>query len=439
MKILHILVGLLLGLGLLGSGNPVLAHDVGTTDELMVTRHFTGLWDQVNQEAQGLALQVVEQFDDSRKSVVYWYTYGADRKTAWFMGIGDLVENRIDFELYESTNVGFMQDALPGNDSVNSIGTMTIVFDSCDSGVVTFDTTLEEVGSGSFNIERLLEIMNTHCSGGISDDMHADSKFGDQYLRLMPAREGISGEGLAKYEDFPGHMEFEVGVEGLPDGSYNLFVGMMNRGDFEVAGGYGKIEFASPAEDGHRLLTFDPRGKQIDVQDDEGVVLSSFDKMFEEDDHGHHGDGEGHHGGGDHNYDCEFGSGSGHGSGGGMSGGMHDCVDDGEFIEIEIDLENTGVLSEAKGEAEWEMNTHRVEFSVEIEDVPVGSYPLHVGGNEAGVIDAFERHDGDVYGRIKFRDPQVFGREYLDFEPRGQKIEVYQGDSIILEVAFPME
>lgn len=122
-----------------------------------------------------------------------------------------------------------------------------------------------------------------------------------------------------------------------------------------------------------------------------------------------------------------------------MSGGMHDCVDDGEFIEIEIDLENTGVLSEAKGEAEWEMNTHRVEFSVEIEDVPVGSYPLHVGGNEAGVIDAFERHDGDVYGRIKFRDPQVFGREYLDFEPRGQKIEVYQGDSIILEVAFPME
>ena len=199
MKSLQFLVGLLLGLGLFGSGSTVLAHDVGTTDGLMVTRHFTGLWDQVDQEAQGLALQVVEQFDDSRKSVVYWYTYGADRKAAWFMGIGDLVENRIDFELYESTDVGFMQDALPGNDSVNSIGTMTIVFDSCDSGVVTFDTTLEEVGSGSFNIERLLEIMNTHCSGGISDDMHADSMFGYQYLRLMPAREGISGEGLAKY------------------------------------------------------------------------------------------------------------------------------------------------------------------------------------------------------------------------------------------------
>ena len=191
------------------------------------------------------------------------------------------------------------------------------------------------------------------------------------------------------------------------------------------------------------MLTFDPRGKQIDVQDGAGVVLSSFENMFEEDDHGHHGDGEGHHGDGDHNYDCEFGSGSGHGSGSGMGGGMgsgmDDCVDVGELIEIEIDLENTGALTEARGEAEWEMNTHRIEFSVEIEDVPVGSYPLHVGGNEVGVIDAFEMHDGDVYGHIKFRDPEVSGREHLDFEPRGQKIEVYQGDSIILEVEFPTE
>jgi len=70
MKSLQFLVGLLLGLGLFASGSTVLAHDVGTADGLMVTRHFTGLWDQVDQEAQGLTLQVVEQFDDSRKSLL---------------------------------------------------------------------------------------------------------------------------------------------------------------------------------------------------------------------------------------------------------------------------------------------------------------------------------------------------------------------------------
>jgi len=100
---------------------------------------------------------------------------------------------------------------------------------------------------------------------------------------------------------------------------------------------------------------------------------------------------------------------------------------------------NTGVLSDAKGEADWKMNTDRVEFSVEIEDVPVGSYMLKVGGIEEGVIEAFEMHNGAVYGHIKFRDPETTGREYLDFEPRGQKIEVFQGNSVILEANFPTE
>ena len=48
-------------------------------------------------------------------------------------------------------------------------------------------------------------------------------------------------------------------------------------------------------------------------------------------------------------------------------------------------------------------------------------------------------HDGDVYGHIKFRDPESHGREHLDFEPRGEKIEVLQGAVIILEVVFPEE
>ena len=197
------------------------------------------------------------------------------------------------------------------------------------------------------------------------------------------------------------------------------------------------MKFSSPAEDGHMLLNFDPRGNQIEVHDGQGAALSSFGNMIEEDDHNHHGDG--HQGDSDHDYDCEFDSGSGGGMGGGMGSGMNDCVDDGDFIEIEVDLENTNLLPEAKGEAEWEMNSSRVEFSVEIEDVPVGSYTLKVGGEIVGVIEAFEMHDGDVFGHIRFRDPESYGREYLDFEPRGKMIEVLRGDDIILEVTFPTE
>jgi hypothetical protein len=443
MKIFHRTARLFLLIATVTLPALLFAHEsgsIGPSEGMIVTRHFTGIWDQVDQEAQGIALQVVEQLDDSRRAVAYWYTYGNDRKTAWYIGIGDLVENRIEMELFESTDVGFLQDAAPGNDTVSSIGTMVISFDSCQSGEVTFASSHPEVGNGSFRIERLLEVMNTHCTGGISDDMHADSLFGEQRIGLAPAREGIAGSGHARYEDVPGHMEFEVEVDGLPDGDYHLYVGPQDRGHFAVQEGRGEISFTSPAEDGHRLMNFDPRGMQIEVRDGQGAVLSSFDENLQKRDPRHHGGG--YAGGNDHAYDCASGTGhgmGGSGMGGGMGGGMQDCVDDGDFLEIEADLQNTGVLPGASGEAEWEMNSHRVMFTVGIEGVPVGTYPLLVGGIAVGVIEALEMHDGEVYGRLGFRDPVVYGKGYLDFEPRGQKIEVMQGTDIILEVDFPAE
>ena len=432
MKIFRLVLTFTLAIGLLSASANLMAHEPGTgdsSDTIIVTRHFTGAWDMVDQESQGLSLEVIEQLDDSRKAVAYWYTYGADRKTAWFVGVGNLIENRIEFNLSDSTDMGFMQDARPGNDSVHGIGTMTITFDSCNSGAVTFETSHEEVGSGSFNIKRITEVMNTHCSGGISDDMHSDAMYGEQRMGLVPAREGITGNGHARYEDYSEHMEFEVEVEGLADGDYHLYAGMLHRGEFSVFEGRGEIEFASPGEPGKMMLTFDPRGMQIEIHDAGGLVLSSFDSMFGGREHDHDG-----HGDGDHNYDCGMGHGGGHGMGGGMMG----CVDEGDYVEIKTDLENTGLLPEAKGEAEWEMNTHRVEFSVEIEDVPVGIYMLKVGGENVGLIEAFDMH-GEVYGHIKFRDPESYGREHLDFEPRGQEIEVFQGEDVILQTAFPGE
>ena len=56
----------LLLLGLLAWTGELLAHGpdggpIGPADGMIVTRHFTGIWDQVDQESQGIALQIVEQ------------------------------------------------------------------------------------------------------------------------------------------------------------------------------------------------------------------------------------------------------------------------------------------------------------------------------------------------------------------------------------------
>ena len=97
MKIIRLLLTITFAIGLFGSGTNIFAHGSGSgdsMDDFIVTRHFTGSWDQVDHESQGLSLDVIEQDDDSRRSTVYWFTYGDDRKTAWYLGIGDLIEDR---------------------------------------------------------------------------------------------------------------------------------------------------------------------------------------------------------------------------------------------------------------------------------------------------------------------------------------------------------
>ena len=401
------------------------------SSELMVTRAFTGAWDQFNQESQGLGLQVIERADGSNAAITYWYTYGNDRKSAWYLGVGEIVDDHINFKLYHSDDVGFMQNGLPGNDSVESIGTMTMTFHDCNNGTVTFDTSHDEVGQGTFEIGRLTGIKNMHCSGGISDNMDGMAMYGEQRIDLLSAREGITGSGHARFEAYSGRSEFEVSTKDLLDGSYHLYVGEEDQGTFSVVDGIGGLEFASPAEPNKTLLTFDPRGKQLRVHDEVGAVLSSRDGTFEAEYHGHDGDN-------DHMYDCDNGMG-GMGGMGGMHG-MDDCVDDGDAIEIEVALASTGQIQGAGGEAEWEMTTNHIRFSVEIENVPTGSYPLVVGGNEVGVIEAHEMMHSGIYGRIMFRDPQVHGGYHLDFDPRGQLIEVMQqGGGVILRVEFPEE
>lgn len=394
--------------------------------ELLVTRSFTGAWDQVNQESQGINLQVVEQADDSRVAVVHWYTYGQDRKSAWYLGVGHIVDDHINFDLYHSEDVGFMEDGKPGDDSVKPIGTMFMSFENCNSGTVTFDTNHDEVGSGAFDISRITDIMNMHCSGGISDNMDSRALFGEQRIDLVSTREGMDASGHARFDEAPGHNGFEVDTNGLPDGNYHLYVGEHDCGEFAVSGGFGDIEFKSPLESGKHLLTFDPRGMQIRIHDGAGEILSSFDGIFERESHGHDGDD-------DHNYDCETGMGMGHDD----NHGMDDCVEDGEVLEIEVELVNSGQLQGAKGEAEWEMSSSHIEFSVEIEEVPAGNYPLVIAGQAVGTIVAHEMMHSGVFGRIMFRDPPMYGGYPLDFDPRGQTIEVMQQGNVILTVDFP--
>lgn len=374
----------------------VIAQDV------VVTRNFTGGWDQVNHESQGISLQIIDQVSGDKVAVAYWFTYGADNKSAWFFGVGPVTGNRIDMTLYEASGVGFLEDNKPGNDQVVAVGTMEIEFSSCDDGVVTFATDLEGVGSGTFPVQRLTDLFNTDCSGGLSDDTRSDVVPSEQRISLVAAQQGSLASGHADFEERADRTSFSVEVEDMTDGSYQIFVGDIYRGELLVSMGIGETEFRSPVETGKVLLTFDPRGKLIEIHDDQGVVLTSGETVIDPG------------GNDDDDNPIDFG-----------------------MVEIDVELNNTGVYPLASGDARLRPEADRTDFKVEIEDVPVGNYDLRIADQVVGTISVVMFEDGTVEGELEFRNPVEPGKILLDFDPRGQQIDVLEGSTVILETLFP--
>ena len=384
------------------------------SDDVMVTRHFTGLWDQPEHESQGINLQIIDQDNGDKVAVAYWYTYDNNMDSAWFLAAGPVSGNRIEMVLYEGQGIGFLESNAEGNDRVVEVGSLEMEFSSCTDGSATFLTTLPNVGSGSFPVERFTDLFNTSCSGGVSDDTPSNVLMTEQRIGLSPARDGFTGSGHADFEERADRTEFSVEVEGIDDGNYRIMVGGVDRGELVVAMGIGETEFRSPVEDGKVLLTFNPRGKVIEVHDAQGAVLSSGDGMFG--------------GGGECTNNCG-------GMGGGGDGGGP-AIDFGT-VDIEVQLTNTGVYPAASGDAKLEPRDDRTDFSVEIEDVPLGDYTLRIGGDMVGTITVVQLMDGSIEGELEYRNPVEPGKALLDFDPRGQQIDVLEGNTIILEVMFP--
>jgi hypothetical protein len=220
---------------------------------------------------------------------------------------------------------------------------------------------------------------------------------------LEPAREGITGKGQAKFWERVDRSDFHVSAEDIPDGTYQIMVCELpdSVGSLVVEGGEGATQFRSPEAEGKELLSFDPRDCLIELHDETGAVLTSGEDVLAEKDHG--GNGK---------------------------------------MEITVDLDNIGDFPDAEGEASYLEKNNSIEFEVWIKGLPEGSYPLRVDDILHGqIIVAVDEDDDDdkLKGKLRFSDPQKDGREFLNFDPRGKWVEVYDtaDSAVILETNFP--
>jgi len=366
--------------------------------DLVVTRYFSGLWDQTHHESQGIVLQIIDQEEDGNpKAVAYWFTYGDDLETAWYMAIGHVDGDQVLMELYSASGAGFMQADSDDINPVMAEGTLILTFKNCNKGTASY--TMGDDG-GEFDISRLASLYNSRCSGGISDNTPGDAKPLILDVELLPPGDGEIGKGKARFWQRSDRMDLHVSAEGIPDGVYDIEYCGEVHGPLTITEGEGATQFRSPEAESKILLTVDPRGCQFNIQqgvDPVTVFLTSGENVLSEKEKG--------------------------------------PKDKGEMMKISLELENTGVLEGADGEVEYEVKMNETEFEVEIEGVPAGFYGFFVGGVQHGSIEVLI--DGEK-SKLKFSNPQKDDREPLTFVPWDQIIEVRDGDNnIILDVTFP--
>jgi len=265
----------------------------------LITSSFSGIWDQPMHESQGIILQIGEQGDDEKIGIAYWFTYGADLQTAWYLGIGPVAGDSISMTLYTASDIGFMAENLEGNEEVTAVGTLDLEFRNCNHGIAVFEFEAPEptdenpvplAESGEFPIKRISSIYRQRCSGGISDDTPKHGKPMDMDVRLVPAAEDAPGSGKAKFWERTDRIDFKVEAEDIADNIYTLEVcggtDAVVQFDFPVVLGEGELEFRSPEGDEKLNLNFDPRDCSIEILDGETVVLTTGDAVLAEKPHG---------------------------------------------------------------------------------------------------------------------------------------------------------
>ncbi len=202
--------------------------------------------------------------------------------------------------------------------------------------------------------------------------------------------------------DSRARKHFSVEIEDVPVGAYDLLVDGTKVGTIQVAtvtgGTEGEIEFTNGDDDPSEIpLTFDPVGKTLTVA--QGAT-KCFERLFDPNVTG---------------------------------SGTPAPESPTQFNEL---LASTGLDSDAHAEAKYEVDARgRHKFSVEIEDVAAGSYTLTIGGVVRGTISA-RLVAGKVEGELEFESKLEPGHKLLNFDPRGQTIEISTSAGVFFSHLF---
>lgn len=218
-------------------------------------------------------------------------------------------------------------------------------------------------------------------------------------IDLVPTdRNDRKSEGEAERKADGSRQEFEVRLEGLPNGQYTLRVtttsGTVVTDGISVSRNQARLEYSSESGGDGRPL---PDGlspvnviRLVEIVRPNGTVILSGDFADGT------GGGGGGGGGGDDGGGDDGGGGGDDGGGDDGGGGGDDGGGGSQQTEERIALSPVGSDADASGNAEWRVDGARQRFKVECEDVNAGVYQIRVDGVVIGTITIGGSGQGEV-------------------------------------------
>jgi hypothetical protein len=125
----------------------------------------SGSWYNPARDGEGIFVEIVQAGDGSRISVA-WFTYDPDGFQMWLSGAADLVGNPTSVSIpVQVTNGPKFGTAYDPNDlNRDTWGTVTLAFNTCSTGLLSYASSSPDFGSGGINLTRLTTLEQVRCT-----------------------------------------------------------------------------------------------------------------------------------------------------------------------------------------------------------------------------------------------------------------------------------
>jgi hypothetical protein len=125
----------------------------------------SGSWYNPARDGEGIFVEIVQAGDGSRISVA-WFTYDPDGFQLWLSGAADLVGNPTSVSIPVQVTNGpkFGTDYDPNDLNRNTWGTVTLAFNTCSTGLLSYASSSPDFGSGGINLTRLTTLEQVRCT-----------------------------------------------------------------------------------------------------------------------------------------------------------------------------------------------------------------------------------------------------------------------------------